>query len=143
MAAPPPPSTASVLPIDLIAAEILPRLSAKSLLRFKCVCKSFNTVVSSPEFVRHHLRHSISSDNRLVNILTTELPFYTVKTFDLDSLSTSTTATAASATFSWLEHASIVGSCNGLLLFGGGFSGPFSLLLLNPSTRAYVDGFYK
>ncbi|KAK9667717.1 hypothetical protein RND81_13G006500 [Saponaria officinalis] len=142
MAAPPPPpllppppsSTASVLPIDFIVAEILPKLPAKSLLRFKCVCKSFNTLISSPEFVRLHLRHSLSSDNRLVVIPVIDR---TVYTFDLDSLSSS--ATAASATFSWPEHASINGSCNGLLLITGFFGGLHRLVLLNPSTRTYVD----
>ncbi|KAK9667714.1 hypothetical protein RND81_13G006200 [Saponaria officinalis] len=132
----PPPFSASVLPIDFIAAEILPRLPAKSLLRFKSVCKSFNTVISSPEFVRLHLRHSLSSDNRLLVIPSTDR---TVYTFDLDSLSSS--SSAASATFSWPDQAFIEGSCNGVLLITGYFGGLYRLVLLNPSTRTYVDVF--
>ncbi|KAK9667719.1 hypothetical protein RND81_13G006700 [Saponaria officinalis] len=137
MAAPPPPAPISDLVIDFIAAEILPKLPAKSLLRFKCVCKSFNTVISSPEFIRLHLRHSLSSDNRLLVIPATDRTLYT---FDLDSLSSSTTATAASATFSWpADSNSVVGSCNGLLLITGFFGDLHRLVLLNPSTRTYVD----
>ncbi|KAK9667721.1 hypothetical protein RND81_13G006900 [Saponaria officinalis] len=128
---PSPPSSISDLLIDFILAEILPKLPAKSLLRFKCVCQSFNTLISSPEFIRRHLRHSLSSDNRLLVIPATNLTHHT---FDLDSLSA---AAAVSATFSFPDDddVSVGGSCNGLLLITGGFS----LVLLNPSTRTYVD----
>ncbi|KAG5001241.1 hypothetical protein JHK87_022313 [Glycine soja] len=39
---------------DLIV-EILLRLPIKSLLRFKCVCKSWLSFISNPHFVKSHL----------------------------------------------------------------------------------------
>ncbi|XVE81980.1 hypothetical protein DITRI_Ditri15bG0110200 [Diplodiscus trichospermus] len=41
-----------------IIEEILTRLPVKSLLRFKCVCKSWKSLISSPSFARLHLERS-------------------------------------------------------------------------------------
>ncbi|KAL9242638.1 hypothetical protein vseg_016621 [Gypsophila vaccaria] len=131
---PPPPSRISDLQIDFITAEILPKLPAKTLLRFKTVCKYFNTLISSPEFIRRHLRHSLSSDHRLLAVPAT---YRTLHTFDLDSLSSA--PSAASAAFYWPDDSpcvAVVGACNGLLLISGSNR---RLVVLNPSTRAYVD----
>lgn len=40
---------------DVIAAEILPRLPVKSLLRFKSVCRSWHALISDPAFASLHL----------------------------------------------------------------------------------------
>ncbi|KAL9242634.1 hypothetical protein vseg_016617 [Gypsophila vaccaria] len=129
-----PPPVSNLL-FDVIAAEILPRLPAKSLLRFKTVCKSFNTLISSSEFIRLHLRHALSSDHRLLAIPSI---YRTLHTFDLGSLSSP--ASAASAIFLWPEHSiSVVGSYHGLLLITTFFASRLRLVLLNPCTRTYVD----
>jgi F-box interacting protein len=55
-AEPPPPAT---IPQDLLLSEVLPRLPAKHLARFKCVCRSWRAAVESdPAFVRRHLELS-------------------------------------------------------------------------------------
>ncbi|GMH17951.1 hypothetical protein Nepgr_019792 [Nepenthes gracilis] len=41
---------------ETFLTEILLRLPAKSLLKFKCVCKHWNSLISSPYFVRQHSR---------------------------------------------------------------------------------------
>ncbi|CAN6242029.1 unnamed protein product [Urochloa humidicola] len=52
-AAPPPPST---IPEDLLFSDILPRLPVKSLVRFKCVCRSWRAAVErDPALARRHL----------------------------------------------------------------------------------------
>ncbi|XP_074314815.1 F-box/kelch-repeat protein At3g06240-like [Silene latifolia] len=57
----------SSLPKDIIIHEIFSKLPVKSLLRFKCVSKSFYALISSPEFAEIHLRESRSPDaNRLL-----------------------------------------------------------------------------
>src|ERR1044072_3199964 len=52
----PPPSP---LPEELIV-EILLRVPARSLLRFRCVCKSWKTLISNPQFVKDHTNITIS-----------------------------------------------------------------------------------
>ncbi|XP_074267332.1 F-box/kelch-repeat protein At3g23880-like [Silene latifolia] len=60
----------ATLDMNLIFEEILPRLPAKSLVRFKSVSKSFQAVISSREFAQLYLHHqSLSSDDHDVIIL--------------------------------------------------------------------------
>ncbi|WMV49207.1 hypothetical protein MTR67_042592 [Solanum verrucosum] len=40
-----------------IVKEILVRCPVKSLLRFKCVCKNWCTLIKTPEFVQQHLKN--------------------------------------------------------------------------------------
>ncbi|KAK9667716.1 hypothetical protein RND81_13G006400 [Saponaria officinalis] len=122
---------------DIIVSEILPKLPAKSLLRFKTVCKSFKTLISSPEFIRLHLRQSLSSDNSLLVSAATDR---TLDIYDLDSLSSA--PATPSATFRWPVYTIYaIGSCNGLLLITtSGYLGTLlPLVLLNPSTRSYIN----
>ncbi|CAA2965466.1 F-box kelch-repeat At3g23880-like [Olea europaea subsp. europaea] len=44
--------------------EILSRLPVKTLLRFKCVCRQWRTLISSPTFASLHLNRSISNPTR-------------------------------------------------------------------------------
>ncbi|XP_074266009.1 F-box protein CPR1-like [Silene latifolia] len=120
----------SRLEIDFVLTEILPKLPSKSLIRYKSVSKSFKTLISSPSFIRRHLRESISSStNRLLVIPSTSSVLYI---FNLDPPSS-----VASATFRWSEgDISVVGACNGLILITCYVA---TLMILNPSTRTYVD----
>ncbi|KAK3411385.1 hypothetical protein EUGRSUZ_I00151 [Eucalyptus grandis] len=45
------------LPQD-VAVEILKRLPARSLLRFRCVCRSWRSTIDDPRFAALHLSHS-------------------------------------------------------------------------------------
>uniref|UniRef100_A0A7C9D3I3 F-box domain-containing protein n=1 Tax=Opuntia streptacantha TaxID=393608 RepID=A0A7C9D3I3_OPUST len=74
---------ASTLPMGILVQELLPRLPVKSLLRFKCVSKFFQTLISTPEFAQRHLRHSLASDDNRLLILVREL--LGVYSFHLDS----------------------------------------------------------
>uniref|UniRef100_A0A0E0MZS0 F-box domain-containing protein n=1 Tax=Oryza rufipogon TaxID=4529 RepID=A0A0E0MZS0_ORYRU len=44
--------------LDEVLMEIFIRLPAKTLARFKSVCKAWHTIISEPFFIRSHLRHS-------------------------------------------------------------------------------------
>lgn len=53
----------AVLPNDIIVSHILPKLPVKSLVRFKCVCKSWRSLICNPSFSDQHL--ALSKELRL------------------------------------------------------------------------------
>ena len=48
------------LPYDVVF-DILPRLPVKSIIRFRCVSKSWNSILTSPDFINTHLDRAKSS----------------------------------------------------------------------------------
>ncbi|KAJ8444624.1 hypothetical protein Cgig2_023687 [Carnegiea gigantea] len=124
---------ASKLPMEILLDEILPRLPVKSLLRFKCVCKFFRTLIPSPEFIHRRLRHSLSSDVDRLLILTEKLGG--VRSFHWDSPE----FPAVSLPFCG-EVLFLGGSCNGLVCIGTPSS---SLIIFNPSTGIYREVCYE
>ncbi|KAK9137038.1 hypothetical protein Sjap_007632 [Stephania japonica] len=61
------------LPHEILATEVLPRLPAKSLLRFKSVCKAWRDLISDPGFIESQLLKqqsqaaSISNDGTIIS----------------------------------------------------------------------------
>ncbi|KAL8544315.1 hypothetical protein ACS0TY_004741 [Phlomoides rotata] len=49
------------LPEEIIFEEMLPRIPVKALLRFRCVSKSWYSVIASKRFIKSHLKNSIKS----------------------------------------------------------------------------------
>ncbi|XP_021741360.1 F-box protein At4g22390-like [Chenopodium quinoa] len=127
------------LPMELITS-ILTRLPTKSLLRFKCVSKAWNSLISSTHLIGLHLAHSLSSDRRLLilnygsHLESTPLKWgyeldvdNDLMRFDLPS------------SFSGFE-VSICGCCNGLIaLVCRNVDDPrlFKFILWNPSMNSY------
>ncbi|KAJ9536252.1 hypothetical protein OSB04_un000572 [Centaurea solstitialis] len=52
------------LPPEILLFHILPRLPAKSLLRFKCVCTQWRSFLATPLFANIHLHHATAADRR-------------------------------------------------------------------------------
>ncbi|TKY72951.1 F-box/kelch-repeat protein [Spatholobus suberectus] len=51
---------------DELIEEILLRLLVKSLLRFKCVCKSWFSFISNPQFAKSHFDLAVAPTHRLL-----------------------------------------------------------------------------
>ncbi|XP_021765774.1 F-box protein CPR30-like isoform X2 [Chenopodium quinoa] len=115
-------------PVDIIDNGILPRLPAKSLVRFKCVSKKWLALISSDEFILRHLDYVLYSNSNQLLILTGNDGF--LYSFNLDL-----PKSPAVKLPSFGEQPFVVGSCNGLLCIQS--IRPYCLFLLNPTTGSY------
>ncbi|KAK9716670.1 hypothetical protein RND81_06G249500 [Saponaria officinalis] len=89
----------------------------------KLVCKSFNTLISSPQFVNEHLQRSVSTNTgQLVILNTTGRGLHA---FNFDALESPPFYIPFPGTFSNITC--IFGSCNGLVYY-------YRLMVLNPFT---------
>ncbi|CAJ2638503.1 unnamed protein product [Trifolium pratense] len=119
------------LPFDLIV-EILCRLTVKFLLQFRCVCKSWKSLISSPKFVKKHLRLSTT---RLVHTLTSSTN--QSHNYILNSIFNDVSPNVALLKYhsKHLDH--FIGSCNGILCLADIYDGLFRLW--NPSIRKFKE----
>ncbi|XP_059650311.1 F-box/kelch-repeat protein At3g06240-like [Cornus florida] len=118
--------------LDELMIDILSRLPAKSLCRFKCVAKSWFALISSPHFAKTHLNRSNNNKCERL-ILFSGCSLYSV---DCTEASYNDCVTATEIDFPKIEDPhyfkEILASCNGLLLVCEEEDTKF---LLNPSTR--------
>ncbi|KAG7946193.1 hypothetical protein I3843_14G026900 [Carya illinoinensis] len=109
MADPPPPIRISYIPDDMVL-EILARLPLKSLLSFRRVCKSWNSIISSRYFFATHLKYGPRRGYYLL---------YQTMLAQIHEPSCTVVCDRTYDRISKLKlpfmHARIVGSCNGLL----------------------------
>ncbi|KAL4379551.1 hypothetical protein GQ457_02G032280 [Hibiscus cannabinus] len=115
------------MPVEVIV-RILKRLPAKSVVRFRSVCKSWDTLISDPSFISTHLQASLSNN-------TSFLLFLCVKNgktrfslhYDQDGFE-------ESKQLHLPPFSSVLGSCNGLICVQL-FSFVVDFLLWNPSIQ--------
>lgn len=119
------------IPSEIIENVILPRLPAKSLMRFKCVSKPWLTLISSHEFIHLHLYNALTSNN------SNHLLILTGNDCCLYSFSLDLPEAPAVKLPSFGFKPFVVGSCNGLLCIQS--QSPYTLVLLNPSTGSYRE----
>ena len=113
------------LPDDVVVF-ILTRLSAKSIIRFRCVSISWNSIITSPEFIKTHFdkAKSLSHNNRYLLYSPFILEKYDPKKFDFAScrelyitvFNSDLTLTEISKFELPFSHASMVSFCNGMYL---------------------------
>lgn len=119
-----------------IAVDILLRLPVKSLLRFRCVCRSWYALICSPQFVALHYKRATQK-----LIVATEcsrnISLYSVDYDGVDNENAIQELDFSTDDPNLLKYAAILGSCNGLLLVGV-YQDSF-LYLWNPSTREYKE----
>ncbi|XP_058203810.1 F-box/kelch-repeat protein At3g23880-like [Rhododendron vialii] len=123
------------LPFEIIV-EILSRLSVKSLLRFRCVSKSWRSLISQTEFAKTHLRlASVNTDythHRL--ILQGPCSYVDFKSCSLYSVLNEKSDTAVELDCPLKRTYSpvmVVGSCNGLVCIAA----DLEVIISNPSAR--------
>ncbi|XP_019430377.1 PREDICTED: F-box/kelch-repeat protein At3g23880-like [Lupinus angustifolius] len=136
------PLSSELLPDELVI-EILLKLPVKSLLRFISVCKSWNSLIFTPNFVKKHLHHSASDStlqyHRLLgrNILgnVPGLQFSQSLVSLIDNPSQSPFDSLLSAELH--SEPLVVGSCNGLIcwVYFDDYSNHYACYL-NPMTRS-------
>jgi len=150
----PPPNVASspiILPDDLIPG-LLSFLPVKTLMQFRCVCKSWKILISNSFFVKLHLQRSIQNPKLAVIQESREgsmdvIVSPTSLSHLLENPSKPTTLTNDPYyNLNDKEFDSVAGSCNGLLCLLG-FSEESREMWLrfwNPATREISDklGYY-
>ncbi|KAL7124219.1 hypothetical protein ABFS83_14G033800 [Erythranthe nasuta] len=120
----------SDLPPEIIEI-ILSKLSVKSLLRFKSVSKSWNTMITDPVFVQNHIRRSkYSNSTNLVLCLTYETSPFQFSMVKLEDKKFQTLPVEIEAPFGC---ESVLCFCEGMILLTCGTRQ--RLVLWNPSTR--------
>lgn len=118
---------------DDIIAEILLRLPANSLLRFRCVCKSWLALISAPSFVKNHLsRVNTKHFNLLVGTWPSQASV--LKDDDGDIAITVLDYPVTSWSPCPALYPIIYGSCNGLMCIEFEYG---NLILWKPCTRAF------
>ncbi|KAI9124708.1 hypothetical protein K1719_004630 [Acacia pycnantha] len=119
--------------------EILIRVPAKSLIRFKCVSKRWLSIISQPEFCRRHALHHPSS--KVSGIFLRHTPGGTQSDFQFLSLNSNYSVSPPTSLHfpSDANAIKILQSCNGLLLCSslGKFGTPRKYSVYNPTTRQF------
>ncbi|XP_076893335.1 F-box/kelch-repeat protein At3g06240-like [Bidens hawaiensis] len=99
-----------------VVEEILVRLDVKDVIRCKSVCKSWQSFISGPRFVKAHLNHNIKHDRDNRQLGLRRIHIGDVRLEDVVGR----------------NHIHIVGSCNGLVCVSHRDA---KFLVTNPSTR--------
>ena len=144
-----PQSMAAVLPDELVA-EVLSFLAVKFLMRFRCVNKSFNTLISDPHFVQMHLKNSARNPHLTVMSHDNNGFDFSVLTLPMSLLLENPSTTVQYHPYFGLNEDYrrwiVIGSCNGLIcLFDRYYeltsdhSSSRHLCLWNPATRTQSE----
>ncbi|AES87360.1 F-box protein interaction domain protein [Medicago truncatula] len=132
--------TLAFFPDELIV-EIISRLPVKTLIRFRCLNKSFNTLISDPNFVKIHLKKSERNPHLAVPAYRYAENEPHLLAFPISRLLENSSTTIHYDPCYRLNHSDgswrVVGSCNGLLCLLDRNTSPAGqrLCLWNPATR--------
>ncbi|XP_042507336.1 F-box protein CPR1-like [Macadamia integrifolia] len=115
---------------EALITDILSRLPVKSLLRFRCVCKTWCALIDDPAFVKDHLNQSLASNSNLRLIFRE----YYLFSADLDAGEQQVAVKLDHPLKSPNFATEVVGSCNGLLCISNSEE---EIFLWNPSIRRH------
>ncbi|PRQ52355.1 putative F-box domain-containing protein [Rosa chinensis] len=131
-----------------VIADILARLPVKSLIRFRCVCKSWRALISDSYFVKKHLSYGergiTERTHRLIIFMLDDVSPLEIlaleNTKDDDDgdgaaggqFAVTQLDCPVTKTITYSRHRILVGSCNGLVCVELDLG---AIMLWNPSTR--------
>ncbi|XP_042508938.1 F-box protein CPR1-like isoform X2 [Macadamia integrifolia] len=115
---------------EVLIADILSRLPVKSLLKFRCVCKTWCALIADPAFVKEHLNRSLASNSNL-SLIFRRCALFSV---DLDTCEQRAAVELDHPLKSPHLATEVLGSCNGLLCISNSDE---DILLWNPSIRRH------
>ncbi|XP_075657611.1 F-box/kelch-repeat protein At3g06240-like [Castanea sativa] len=130
-------TTNEELPEDLVI-QILLWLPVISLLRFKCVCKSWCVLISSQNFITRHLPHNQTISNKNKNgsllLLQNTSHNYVFAKLPYETIEISSTQVLPSLYFGFDTNVGveIIGSSNGLVCLHVEWG---NIILWNPATK--------
>lgn len=127
---------------EVLVTDILIRLSVKSLVTCKSVCKSWLSIISNPYFIKSHLKCAIIASMHKPALLKIQYPPHNQQHQPLDA---STLAMLASYPIHYeclamprvFKSSGVVNSCNGIICLCKHFSRSRAIFLWNPSIRQY------
>ncbi|MCI01022.1 F-box/kelch-repeat protein, partial [Trifolium medium] len=131
------------LSVELIP-EILSRLPVKSLLQFRCVCKSWKSLISDPKFANKHLSLSTTHTIHHISYFHKHPQTSVLKSYSLDSsvlTNTAQTQFPQTTQFPLSRNCFVYfdGSCNGILCFSEVGLRYVLVRLWNPSIRKFRE----
>ncbi|XP_059438985.1 F-box/kelch-repeat protein At3g23880-like [Corylus avellana] len=116
---------AKELPEDLVT-EILLWLPVVSLLRCKCVCKSWYALITHQNFVTKHIQHNKKNSNTLLLVKMRDEIFDVVSTLSYETLQVLDSQPLPPPFL-------VLGSCNGLVCLHDDYA--LRVVLWNPATK--------
>ncbi|GMI79442.1 hypothetical protein HRI_001613500 [Hibiscus trionum] len=124
-----------------VILKILNRLPVKSLVRFRSVCKSWNTLIFHPCFISAHLQSSLSNNTPflLLGGLKNGRDYHSLH-YDNDGFGKFKQLQLPD--FGYTADSPMVGSCNGLIcvqLYPFDDYGNLNFLLWNPSIQKHIS----
>ncbi|XVF83128.1 hypothetical protein PTKIN_Ptkin16aG0108400 [Pterospermum kingtungense] len=138
----------STIPVD-IERDILARLPVKSLLRFKCVQKSWRNLIENPTFITKHMDLFSKNYDGFLLYLSSRNQF--IKQYYRRGNENSNVVGSSERNEIFKSSAKcslgrcIIGSSNGLvclsnkLIVWDGLESPLRIYILNPSTRKILE----
>ncbi|KAL4377958.1 hypothetical protein GQ457_02G031950 [Hibiscus cannabinus] len=122
------------IPVEGIP-EILERLPVKSLVRFRSVCKSWNTLISHPSFISTHFQASLSNNAPFL-LMCSEMG-YSLYYDDNDGFEEFKQIQLPP--FDYVCNSPVIGSCSGLICVQLYTDNDVNFLLWNPSIQKYIS----
>lgn len=133
-----------------VVVEILSRLSVKTLLRFRCVCKSWCALIRNPKFISKQFHFSNNANNKDARFMVPhqpnlqDNPILSLLCFrnekepsnDLASVSVSVSSLNLDVLFHYNQSSMVLGPCSGIYFhYCLSVNRIYPFILFNPATR--------